>query len=198
MKLTPNPRRAAVLQVLAVLAAVCLTVIGLAGLMVYRTLTVGGDLRAVRGAVLQDLRLTCSSKVEVSLHPWLVGLARTGLSFAPLEPEARLAIQAVRGAEVGYYQLGTALDERQRRDLFEKVNQRLEKRGWERMVTVLGRDELVLVYTPTDELSTEKLEAFVLVLNGRELVLVSGGANLEPILELAATSAGPGFGLPVR
>jgi hypothetical protein len=36
------------------------------------------------------------------------------------------------------------------------------------------------------------------VLNCRELVLVSGGANLEPILELAATSAGPGFGQPVR
>ena len=80
-------RRASVLQVLAVLAGVCLVGVGLVVLLVYRTITVGGDIRAVRGVLLKDLGVKCASKVEIRAQPWVVGLTRLGLSFAPLEPE---------------------------------------------------------------------------------------------------------------
>ncbi len=190
MKPSTHSRHATVLRVLVVLSCVCLLVIGLIALAVYRTLTVGGDLRAARNVVVKDLNVGYASKVEVSAHPWLVGLVRFGLSFAPLEPEARLALKSVRGAEVGVYQLASSLDGAQRLTLFRQVDDRLAKRGWSRMVTVFDRDNLVLVYAPAGELDPDEVEAFVLVLDGRDLVMVSGSGNLAPIAELVSGQLG--------
>ena len=196
MKLHRSFRRAAVLQVLAVLAAVCLLAVGLVGLVVYRTITVGGDIRAARNAVLKDLNIKCASKVEVTAHPLLVHLVRFGLSFAPIEPEARLAMKAFRGAEVGVYQLRSSLGVSERRAVFSQIDQRLAGRGWERTVAVLDGDDLVMVFTPEKELDLDDVAAFVVVLNGHDLVLVSGRGDLEPIVELVTGKMGERFSLP--
>lgn len=186
MQLPAHSRHASVLRVLVVLSCLCLLVIGLIGLAVYRTLTVGGDLRAARNVVAKELNVPYASRVEVSAHPLLVGLVRFGLSFAPLEPEARLAMKSIRGAEVGVYELASNLDQAQRLALFRQVDARLSKRGWSRMVTVFDRDDLVMVYAPAGEVNRDDVDAFVLVLNGRDLVMVSGSGNLAPIAELVS------------
>jgi hypothetical protein len=185
-----HSRRASVLQVLAVLASICLLGVGLVGLAVYRTITVGADLRAVRNVVLKDLHVHCASRIEVTAHPLLVDAARFGLSFAPLEREARLAIQSFRGAEVGVYELTSRLDQQQRHALFQKVDRRMEAQGWSRTVAVLNHDDLVLVYSPDRTAAPDRLEAFVVVLNDDNLVLVSGKGNLEPIAELIREKMG--------
>ena len=172
------------LRVLAILAALCTLAVGLLAFAIYRTITVGGDLRAARNVVLKELNVRYASKLEVSAHPLLVGLARFGVGLAPIDREARLALKAVRGAEVGVYQLTSNLDAEQRTTLFHKVDQRMEKRGWNRTVAVMDGDDMVLVYTPAGEMDLDELEAFVFVLNGRELVLVAGMGNLEPVRDL--------------
>ena len=183
-------RRASVLQVLAVLAGVCLVGVGLVVLLVYRTITVGGDIRAVRGVLLKDLGVKCASKVEISAQPWVVALTRLGLGFAPLEPEARLAMKSIRSAEVGVYRLAANLNDRERCELFRQVATRMADRHWDRTVTVIGRDEMVMVFSPDEKENSSNIDAFVFVLNGRDLVLVSGRGNLDPIVELARTKMG--------
>ena len=178
------------------LAALCLLAVGLIGLVVYRTLTVGGDIRTARSAVLKDLNIKCASKVEVTAHPWLVHLVRFGLSFAPIEPEAQLAMKAFRGAEVGVYQLRSAMGDSERRAVFNQIDQRLTGRGWDRTVAVLEGDDLVMVFVPDKELDLDDDEAFVVVLDGNDRVLVSGRGNLEPIVELVAGKLGERFSLP--
>lgn len=187
MNVYRHDRHASVLQVLAVFAGISLVGIGLIALLVYRTITVGGDMRSVRGAVMNDMGVKCTSKVEVSAQPWLVGLARLGLNLAPLDPEARLAIQSIRGAEVGVYHLASEFDVRERHQLFNKVAARMAERDWDRAVTVINRDQLVMVFTPDEKMNADNIEAFVFVLNGRDLVLVSGKGNLQPIIELLST-----------
>lgn len=185
MKVHPATRRATVLRVLLVLCGLGTLCVGLVAFMVYRTLTVGGDLRAARNVVTRDLDLNLARQVQISAHPWLVGLARFGLSFAPLEPEAQLALKAVRGAEVGVYALTATPDARQRSTLFNQVDARLTKRGWHRLVAVSGDGNLVMVYGPDAERDADELEVFVLVLDGRDLVMVSGAGNLAPLVQLA-------------
>lgn len=184
MKAHAPTRNASVLRVLVILSCLTTLVVGVVGLAIYRTLTVGGDLRAARNVVLNDLKIRCHSQVQVSAHPWLVGLVRFGLSFAPLEPEARLAIKTIRGAEIGVYQLASTPDAAQRLTLFQKVDQRMTKRGWHRTVAVFDQEDMVMVYAPTDERAPDDFEAFVFVLDGQDLVLVSGAGNLEPLVEL--------------
>lgn len=184
MKIRPQTHRAAVLQVLAVLASICFVTFALVAFAVYRTVTVGSDLRSARNAVLRDAHLRFTHRIEATARPWLVSAARFGLGFAPLDPDARLAIQSIRGAEVGVYELTARPNEPDRRDLFKSLNVRMEERGWTRTVAVYDRDDMVMVYTPAKELSASKVEAFVIVLNDRQLVMVSGKGNLEPIVDL--------------
>ncbi len=198
MKLPSYGRQATVLRVLLVLSCLGTVVIGLIALAVYRTFTVGGDLRAARNVVSKELNVPYASRVEVSAHPLLVGLVRLGLSFVPLEPEARLAIGAVRGAEVGVYELGEDPDPVQQVAVFRQVEERMTRRGWSRVVAVCDRDDLVLVYAPDEEMEPDEVEAFVFVLNGRNLVMVAGQGNLEPVVELARASAGTRFELPFQ
>ena len=63
-------------------------------------------------------------------------------------------------------------------------------RHWDRTVTVIGRDEMVMVFSPAEKENSSNIGAFVFVLNGRDLVLVSGRGNLDPIVELARTKMG--------
>lgn len=184
MKTRQQNHRAAVLQVLAVLASICFLTFALVAFAIYRTVTVGTVLRSARNAVLRDAHLRFTHRIEATARPWLVNAARFGLGFAPLDPDARLAIQSIRGAEVGVYELTANPDESERRNLFGQVDKRLEERGWTRTVAVYDRDEMVMVYTPQKEVSASKVEAFVFVLNDRQLVMVSGKGNLEPIVEL--------------
>lgn len=177
-------RNGAVLQVLAVLAGICLIGLSAIAFAVYSTVTVGSDMRAVRNVAAKEAHLRFAQQWEGTAHPLLVDVARFGLSFAHLQPEARLAIQSVRGAEVGFYELTTPPNDATRQRLFRDFSQRLEQRGWSRTVSVLDREDLVMVFVPNSETSAQEFRAFVVVLNERQLVLVSGRANLEPMAEL--------------
>jgi hypothetical protein len=100
-----------------------------------------------------------------------------------IEPEARLAVSALRGASVGVYQLDP-LDKGQSRQIdLKAIDARMGKRGWARMVTVLKGDETVLVYV-SDEKDPNDLKVCVAVCKRNELVLVSARAALEPLIEI--------------
>jgi len=62
-------------------------------------------------------------------------------------------------------------------------------RGWERVVGVMNSHNLVAVYVPERNISAHRLKCCVLVLDGKEMVLVSVQGNPEPLLTYALDQA---------
>lgn len=109
--------------------------------------------------------------------------ARTGLACVKMDAEARAAVQSVRGVEVGIYELASGSKAPDRAAMLTAADKAMTAHGWERVVGVLDGDEMVGVYLPTKMTSPRRVQACVVVLDGRQLVIVSARGNLEPLME---------------
>jgi len=179
-----RPRvRGAALPVLVLVLGLALIPFGLIVVALKSFITVGGDSRVLRNTVLKASAAEWSPKIELNIGGGTLGLARLGLTFVDLPKEARAVLGAVRGAEVGVYQLTKGgLD---RAGLLNSTDRSMSARGWERVVGVVNPSELVAVYMPSDLDSGRDVRLCVMVLDGEELVVVAARGNLEPLLELA-------------
>jgi hypothetical protein len=92
--------------------------------------------------------------------------------------------------EVSVHELTSSRPDRAR--ILTDADARMSKRGWDRVVMVLEGQTAVAVYTQAEQSGDLKISA--LVLEGRQMVAVTGRGNLEPIFELAMKKAeGQGF-----
>jgi hypothetical protein len=137
--------------------------------------------------VLKASAAEWSPTIELNVGGGTLGLARAGLAFLDLPAEARAVLSAVRGGEVGVYQLVKGnLD---RAGLLNSADHDMSARGWERVVGVVNARELVAVYLPSDLHSGRDVRLCVMVLDGEDLVVVAARGNLEPLLELARSQS---------
>ncbi len=141
------------------------------------------DTRALRGELVRASGAEWRQQIGLSVGSLPLGLVRAGLSFVPLEPEARAALRTVRGAEVGIYELASESARLDRSAMLTAADGVMRKRGWERAVGVLDGGQMVGVYLPADLSTARRVKACVVVLDERQLVVVSAHANLEPLLE---------------
>jgi hypothetical protein len=125
-------------------------------------------------------------KFQLNIGSWTLGLARAGLGFVQLEPEARAAVGAVREAEVAMYELRGEADDLNLAKMLSTADQAMGSREWDRVVGVMSRDNMVAVYVPRSLPSARDLRVCVAVVDGRNMIVVSGRSNLEPLLELAS------------
>ncbi len=154
-------------------------------LTVLNALYVGSDTAALRGVVAPSLAKGWHKEAEVHVGGFPLALARTALRFVPVDPEVRQALRALRNAEVSVHARhadGPATD---LGVMLTDADRVMEARGWERLVGVVDRHDLVLVYVRKDLSSAHDIETSVLVLEPRHLVVVSARADLGPLLELA-------------
>ncbi len=146
----------------------------------------GRDAEALRDSLMNTAAAQWDKEVEIGVGAITLSLARAGLSFVDLDADARAALDAVRGAEVGVYRLQSG-----RRRLAPPAppaaaEEPMTARGWDRLVIVLGRHELVAIYVPKEIKSPRHMKVCLAVLNEQELVVVSAESNLEPLLEMAS------------
>lgn len=141
--------------------------------------------RALRDAVLEAAPSGTALRLEFSVGRWTLGLARLITSYIDLPPEARVAIDAVRHAEVGVYKFEAGGAVGNRAAMIMRADEAMTRRGWERIVGVMQRDVSVAVYAPVD-LRGERLQACVLVINPDQIVIAGAGANVGQLIELAA------------
>ncbi len=173
---------------IAVLVIFVLGPVLLAGaitLTVLNALYVGSDTAALRAVVAPSLANGWHKEAEVHVGWFPLALARTALRFAPVEPEVRQALRALRNAEVSVHARHADGRSTDRGAMLIDADRVMSARGWERLVGVVDRHDLVLVYLPKDLSYAHDIEACVLVLEPRHLVVVSARADLEPLLELA-------------
>jgi hypothetical protein len=176
----PSARRALFwigLSVLLPFAALSVMIWGVASYF-----HLSSDTRALRNGLMQASGVEWRQQIGLNVGSLTFGALRAGLSFFPLDPEARAAVQAVRGAEVGIYELESTRDP-DSAAMLAVADRVLNARGWERVVGVLHGDELVGVYLPAKPFSARRVKCCVLVFDGNRMVMVRATTNLKPLLE---------------
>jgi hypothetical protein len=141
------------------------------------------DTRAVRNEMTRASGVEWRQQIGFNIGSLTLSAARVGLSFVPLEPEARAALRSVRGVEVGIYEQVAGLEQTDREAMLGVADRVLSARGWERVIGVLEGKSMVGVYVPAKMTPASRMKACVVVLERRQMVVVSARANLEPLLE---------------
>jgi hypothetical protein len=174
---SPNKRPWAKLQIACVVALVSTCVTG--------CFKVSSDVGALRDSVMKAARVEREERIEIGVGALTLNLARAGLAFVDLEPEARTALHAVRSAEVGVYKLRHERQQLNHAAMLSAADKTMTDRGWDRVVGVMNRRELVAIYVPGNVRSTRNVKVCLLTVNGRELIVACARSNLEPVMELA-------------
>jgi hypothetical protein len=157
----------------------------------FAVLHVSGDTRVLRNAVIHGDDAKWRKQVEVNVG-WLpLWIARCVIPFTPAPPEARQAFSALRSVEVSVNELRESQPDRAR--MLREADENMRKRGWDRVVGVLDHHTAVAIYAHPETGWGGNVKVSVLVVDGKQMVAVSGSAKLQPVLDLAISKAEEGF-----
>lgn len=129
-------------------------------------------------------------KFQLSVGPFTCFAARNALGFVDMKPEARAAVEAVHGCEVGVYRLKRGAGYLDHGTMLLGADKAMERRGWDRIVGVRKDHQLVAVYLPRGANDFDRMRACVAVVNEREMIIVSARANLAPLIKIAQAPDG--------
>ncbi len=173
------------LWIVLLLGLVCLPLFCAVGVASYFWLS--SDTQALRRSVMNSVPGQWDTKIAVRIG-WLTTFAvRSCSKVIPLPPEPRAAMDAIRGVEVGVYELANRPGPADYSAVLVAADKTMALRGWDRIVGVLEGEQCVAVYVPRKSFSLERTTCCVVVLSERDLVLVSARGNLKPLLDLAST-----------
>jgi len=148
----------------------------------FAVMHVSGDTRALRNTVIHGDDARWNKQVELNLGSLPFTLARVAMPFIEgVDPEIKMAVSAVRGLELSVHELKSSEPDRAR--ILAEADVKMTKRGWDRVVAVLDGRTAVAVYTQTGR--GNELNISALVLEGKQMVAVTGQGNLQPLYELA-------------
>jgi hypothetical protein len=167
-----------------VLSIFCLPLLGALGIASYFRLS--SETRALRASAMESVPGTWNKQVAVNVGGFTLDLVRFGSSFFRLPPEARAALQALQGGDVGVYQLQNSPRELNYSGVLSAADQSMKRRGWERIVGVVQGSQCVAVYIPHSLRPVKSIECCVMVLDEHDLVVASVRGNPESLLALAA------------
>jgi len=145
----------------------------------------GTDFSAVRAEVIAQSGCDWARQIHIGVPSCLFTAVRLGISVADvgLEPEVKAALQTLGGLRVAVCQRAAGSPDLPA--MLKTADGALARRGWDRVVGVLDRQELAAVYAPARTAPDGPLELYVIVWDGEQLVFVSGRARLEPLAEIA-------------
>jgi len=147
------------------------------------------DTRALRDSLTKASGSEWQEQVEISAGFFTVGLVKTIVAFTDAPPEARTALSALRGADVGVYRLEGTAGEPASLSFLPTADRAMASQGWERVVGVENRHDHVAIYTPEKVRSPKDMRFCVAVMQERQLVLVKVTGNPEPLMRLALAQA---------
>ncbi len=165
--------------------------LGILCLFVFVTVRVVGcfmissDTAALRNELVQSAPAEWHKRIELSVGSMALSMARFIIGFLEVPPEARTALQALRGGEVAIYEVDPGDNGPEYHSLLASADRAMLARGWERVVGCVQHKSAVAVYVPQNIRSPKRVQVCVAVVNPRQMVLVSARGNLEPLLELA-------------
>jgi hypothetical protein len=148
---------------------------------------VSSETRALRNAAIHGDGLKWHKQIEVSAGALPFTAVRLIAPFTHAPKEALQALEALRSAEISVHELRHDTPDRAR--ALKDADESMRNLGWDRVATVLDHHTAVAVYVIPESGSGGNIKAAVLVLDGKQMVAVSGRAKLEPIFDLALQKA---------
>jgi hypothetical protein len=139
----------------------------------------------LRESAMGGVRGTWNKKIALNVGVLTTGLVRAGSHLFKLAPEPQAAFDAIRAAEVGVYKVSEDAGCADHHAILTRADKSMSARGWDRVVGVCEENELVAVYVPRRGLSTQRIKCCVLVLQGKDLIVVGASGNLDPLLQIA-------------
>lgn len=161
----------------------CLPVLCAIGIAGYFRLSAATQ--ALRSSVIESVPGQWDKRFAVHVGGLTLGQVRLASRCFSLPPEAKAALEALRGAEVGVYRLQTAPSALDHPAMFAAADESMKRRGWERIVGVAQGKQFVAVYMPSDLCTAKRMACCVAVLNEQDLVVASARGNVKPLLEVA-------------
>ena len=143
------------------------------------------EAEALRDSLMKSAAVEWDREFEIGVGALTLNLARAGLAFIDLDHDARAALNAIRGADVGIYRLHHGRKNFDHATLLSAADDAMAVRGCDRAVAVVNQRELVAVYVPRQIRSTRNFKVFLVVLDGRKMVIVSARNNLELLIDMA-------------
>ncbi|HEY0945112.1 MAG TPA: hypothetical protein VGD81_07580 [Opitutaceae bacterium] len=161
---------------------------GVLGICVLNAVTLTRDAAALRNTLVRTGDVRPELGIQVSAGPFLLGVVRGVLHFIPDVPtEAHQALEAVRSASVGVYQLKDPIGASVRSELLAAAEALMVRRGWTRAVGVRDGDDTVMVFAPADLSDDGPVRVCVAVCSHREVVVVEARVAPDLLAELVAT-----------
>jgi len=141
------------------------------------------DTIALRDGLMKSSGVEWRQRIGINVGGLTMCAVRTGLSFVHLDPQARAALQSVRGVQIGIYQLPPGVKPPDHAAMLTAADHAVVNRGWNRVVCVLNHKDLVTVYLQDRTTWMRRVKCFVLVFDGRQMVMVAAQGNPEPLIE---------------
>ncbi len=143
------------------------------------------DTRALRNSLMKSNGVEWRQQIALNADGLTLSAVRAGLSFVHLDAGARAALQAVRGAEVGVYRLPSGAKPPDRAAMLAAADTAMTARRWDRVVGVMDGQDLVAVYLPDNTTSAHRMKCCLMMCDGKDMVVVSARADLEPLVKYA-------------
>ena len=144
------------------------------------------EARDLQAAIAGGSDWESETEIQFSIGPGILSLGRVAtLWIDDMPDEARQALTAVQSASVGIYRLDRPVDRKDRKAMLASADAKLGAKGWERIVTVSEKNDLVIIYTPAGWEETDHIEVCVAVCDGSELVVISAKARTAPLIKIA-------------
>lgn len=177
-----SPRRFRFLHWFLIFAAAATLVIAVKIVGIF---FLSSEARDLQVALTHSTTWETEPQIQFSIGPVILSIGRiAALCIDDIPVEARQAMSAVKSASVGVYHLDRGGVEPDTARMMAAADERLESKGWTRIVTVANGSELVLIYMPRDWDESDDLEVCIAVCDGNELVVVSAEAQAKPLMEL--------------
>jgi len=186
---TPEPR--ARLRAWHCVAGTLVMALLMGAFVIWGFFQLGSDSEALRASLMGSVQGKWDKKIGLHVGLFSTALVRSGSRFFSMPPEPRAALEAVRSIELGVYELKDAPPRINGGDIVARADKAMAGRGWDRAVGVLHEHQVVAVYVPRRGVRLSHLKCCVLVLESRNLVVISAVGNLEPLIELARSKLGP-------
>src|SRR5262245_30646705 len=135
-----EPRAGSVRSGFVRLALVVVGAMGLALVMCLVGITgffrLSSETAALRDSFLNEMRGGWNKKIALRVGVVTTSLVRAGLRFVDMDQDARQAVQALRGGEVGIYDLSEEPTSRKLGQIIARADRAMQRRGWSRVVGV--------------------------------------------------------------
>ena len=141
---------------------------------------VSSDTRALRDAALEST--DADEKIEIGVGFFTLGAARMGTRFLDLPPEARTILASVKSAECSVYDVQSTKGNPVK--VLARADKSMDERGYDRVVGIVNRDELIAVYVPRSTAFNNSAGVSILVLNKEQLICVKARGDVEALIEL--------------